>query len=108
MWFIFPQLRGLGVSATSEHYGLADISEAQAYLAHPLLGSRLVACTKAVLTVQGRTLHEIFGTPDDMKFRSCMTLFAMAAGSRLHLFNIALDRYCQGEADPRTVALLAQ
>lgn len=108
MWFIFPQLRGLGVSATSEHYGLADMSEAQAYLGHPLLSGRLVACTKAVLTVQGRTLHEIFGTPDDMKFRSCMTLFAMAADRRLDLFNIALDRYCQGEADPRTVALLAQ
>ena len=108
MWFIFPQLRGLGISATSLRYGIADLSEAQAYLEHPLLGSRLIACTKTVLAVPRGTLREIFGSPDDMKFRSSMTLFAIAADGKLDLFQMALERFCQGKADARTLALLAE
>ena len=78
MWFVFPQLRALGRSATALHYGIASLAEARAYLAHPALGPRLRDCTGLVCAAQGRTIHEIFGSPDDMKFRSCMTLFAAA------------------------------
>lgn len=86
MWFVFPQLRGLGASPTSIRFGIADLAEAQAYLEHPLLGRRLFACTDVVLSIEGRTLHQIFGSPDDMKFVSSMTLFAAASergGQRL-------------------------
>jgi uncharacterized protein (DUF1810 family) len=104
MWFVFPQLRALGRSSTAHFYGIASLAEARAYLAHPVLGPRLLDCTRAVLAVQGRTLHEIFGTPDDMKFRSCMTLFSQVTPEP---FTAALARYCGGEADERTLALLA-
>lgn len=106
MWFVFPQLRGLGVSPTAHRFGIADLAEAQAYLEHPLLGRRLVACTKAVLAIEGRTLRQIFGSPDDMKFISSMTLFATASDETESIFRVALDRYGGGELDPRTVALL--
>jgi len=108
MWLIFPQLRSLGISAASQHYGIADLAEAQAYLEHPLLRIRLVACTEAVLAVQGRTLHQIFGSPDDMKFRSSMTLFGIAADRGPHVFQMALEQICRGEADARTVAIIAK
>ena len=104
MWFVFPQLKGLGRSATAQHYGIASLAEAQAYWAHPLLGPRLRECTDLVLAVDGRSAHEIFGPPDDLKFRSCMTLFAQATGERL--FTRALEKYFRGEADPRTIELL--
>jgi uncharacterized protein (DUF1810 family) len=106
MWFVFPQLRGLGQSAIAQRYGVASLAEAKAYLAHPLLGPRLVACTRAVLAVEGRSLHAIFGTPDDLKFRSSMTLFALAADEDDGVFRQALDRYCHGRMDERTLALL--
>ena len=106
MWFIFPQLKGLGLSPTARFYGIADLAEAQALLAHPLLGARLLACTRAVLGVNGRSLHAIFGSPDDLKFRSSMTLFEQAAGGREPAFREALERYCGGEPDPRTLELL--
>jgi uncharacterized protein (DUF1810 family) len=106
MWFIFPQLRGLGLSSTSQYFGVASVNEARAYLAHRILGPRLELCTRAVLAVEGRTLHEIFGSPDDLKFCSSMTLFSVAAGTTNHLFQSALDRFCGGHADHRTVALL--
>jgi uncharacterized protein (DUF1810 family) len=106
MWFIFPQLRGLGTSAMATTYGITSRAEAQAYLAHPLLGSRLLACTNAILAVHGQTLHAILGSPDDMKFRSCMTLFAAASDNAL--FRRALDQYCNGQADDRTLALLSK
>jgi uncharacterized protein (DUF1810 family) len=108
MWFIFPQLRALGHSRTAQHYGIASLDEAQAYLAHPLLGPRLLDATHAVLAVKGHSLHAIFGTPDDLKFCSSMTLFARAAESRDESFRAALDRYCQGRMDDRTLALLNQ
>ena len=106
MWFVFPQLRGLGVSPTAQFYGLASLLDARAYLAHPLLGERLARCVEALLAVQGRSLTTIFGSPDDMKFRSSMTLFALAAGDETALFHQALDRYAEGRMDERTLALL--
>ena len=106
MWFVFPQLRGLGVSPTAQFYGLASLLDARAYLAHPLLGERLARCVEALLAVQGRSLTTIFGLPDDMKFRSSMTLFALAAGDETALFHQALDRYAEGRMDERTLALL--
>src|SRR3954463_10902527 len=78
MWFIFPQLRGLGHSAMAHRYGIASQAEAEAYLRHPMLGPRLRECTRLVNEVEGRTIHQIFGSPDDLKFRSCMTLFSLA------------------------------
>ena len=106
MWFIFPQLRGLGHSATAQFYGIASLAEARAYLDHPVLGPRLHACTKAVLQCRAHSLHDIFGSPDDMKFRSSMTLFEAAAppGSP---FAQALDRWCDGQRDAHTLRLLA-
>ncbi len=106
MWFVFPQLRGLGRSPTAEFYGIASFDEAQAYLAHPTLGSRLEQATRAVLGVQGRTLHEIFGSPDDMKFRSSMTLFALATGQAGSPYHEALVRWCDGRMDDATVRLV--
>ena len=107
MWFIFPQLRGLGRSPTAQHFGLASLEEARAYLAHPALGPRLLLCTEAVLGVRGRSLHDIFGSPDDMKFQSSMTLFARA-GTKEGPFGEALERYCSGRPDERTLGLLGR
>jgi uncharacterized protein (DUF1810 family) len=105
MWFVFPQIRGLGHSPIAREFALAGRTEARAYFDHELLGPRLIECTKAVLQVSHRTLRDIFGTPDDLKFRSSMTLFARAA-SEQELFEQALRKYCGGEGDPRTLALL--
>ena len=105
MWFVFPQLRGLGRSAMASAYGIASLDEAHAYLAHPLLGPRLRQCTQRVLDVEGRDAHAIFGSPDDLKFRSCMSLFARVAGGR-SVFDAALDRYFDGQPDPATLRLL--
>ena len=107
MWFVFPQLAGLGYSATARHYAIAGLDEARAYLAHPVLGPRLVECAQALLDVPGRTAHEIFGSPDDLKLRSCATLFARAAPAG-SVFEQVLDRYYAGERDPRTLELLSQ
>ena len=105
MWFMFPQLRGLGHSAMAYEYGIASRAEAVAYLEHPVLGARLRECTRAVDAVEGRTAHEIFGSPDDLKFRSSMTLFANLTDDNAE-FVEALARYYGGEADARTLALL--
>jgi uncharacterized protein (DUF1810 family) len=105
MWFVFPQLRGLGHSPMAQRYGIASLDEARAYLAHPLLGDRLRECTRLVLRAEGRTVHHIFGSPDDFKFRSCMTLFGFASPDE-DVFAHALDRYFGGEPDPRTLDLL--
>jgi uncharacterized protein (DUF1810 family) len=105
MWFIFPQLRGLGHSATAQRYGISGAQEAQAYLQHPLLGPRLVECTSLVNAVTGRSAHEIFGSPDDLKFRSSMTLFSQVPEA-CPVFQQALDQYFGGIADPRTLQLL--
>ncbi len=106
MWFVFPQLVGLGHSAMSIHYAIRGLDEARAYLAHPVLGPRLIECCHAVLTVPDRSAHDIFGSPDDMKLRSCATLFAEVSpqGS---VFERVLDRYFNGERDTATIALIS-
>jgi uncharacterized protein (DUF1810 family) len=105
MWFIFPQIRGLGASPASRHFAIASLEEARAYLEHPVLGLRLRECTQWVQGIQGRTAHQIFGSPDDLKFRSCLTLFTHASGHE-PLFEAALRKYYGGEYDVRTVELL--
>jgi uncharacterized protein (DUF1810 family) len=105
MWFVFPQISGLGSSPMSQHYALNSLKEARAYLEHPLLGARLRDCTRAVLAVEDRSAHEIFGAPDDLKFRSSMTLFDAAAPG--DIFRAALDKYFDGEGDPLTLKKLS-
>jgi len=107
MWFVFPQLRGLGHSQMAWQFGIASRDEAAAYLAHPVLGPRLRECVELALGVRGRTAHEIFGSPDDMKLRSCLTLFAEVAGGA-SVFDRALRQYCAGQPDPATLELLAK
>ena len=105
MWFIFPQIAGLGLSATSRHFAIASLEEARAYLAHPVLGARLAECTTLVNGVNGRSATQIFGTPDDMKFRSCMTLFARAAGSD-SIYQAAIEKFFASGADTQTQSLI--
>jgi uncharacterized protein (DUF1810 family) len=105
MWYIFPQFDGLGFSATSKRYSIKSVAEAVAYLGHPVLGPRLMECAEAVLRVEGRSAVEILGSPDDMKLRSCATLFACVspAGS---VFDRLLAKYFRGERDGKTLSLL--
>jgi uncharacterized protein (DUF1810 family) len=107
MWFVFPQLRGLGHSPMARHFGIASRDEAVAYLAHPVLGPRLREDVELVLAVQGRTAHEIFGSPDDLKLRSCLTLFREVGGVD-GVFDRALAKYFDGQPDPMTLQLLAR
>jgi len=106
MWFVFPQLIGLGRSSTARFYGIGSIDEARSYLAHPLLGQRLYLCTRTVLASDSSSLHAIFGSPDDLKFRSCMTLFSLAVDDPDNPFRHALDRWCGGQPDEQTLALI--
>jgi uncharacterized protein (DUF1810 family) len=105
MWFIFPQLRGLGSSPTAVRFAISSIDEARAYLGHELLGARLRECAGLVRGIDGRTAEEIFGWPDDMKLRSSMTLFARAADDNAE-FVAVLDKFYGGEEDPATLARL--
>jgi uncharacterized protein (DUF1810 family) len=105
MWFIFPQLQGLGTSPMARRYAVADVAQARAYLEHPMLGARLRECTLRLLAVEGRTAHAIFGSPDDLKLRSCLTLFARAAPGEA-LFGAALAKYFGAAGDPLTLSLL--
>jgi uncharacterized protein (DUF1810 family) len=107
MWFVFPQLAGLGRSATAKRYAIASLAEAEAYLKHPVLGPRLIECATAVIDVEGRSAHEIFGSPDDSKVRSCATLFALvsAPGS---VFSRLLETYFDGREDDQTLRLLGR
>ncbi|MEZ4726190.1 MAG: DUF1810 domain-containing protein [Caldilineaceae bacterium] len=105
MWYIFPQIAGLGRSPTAQYYAIRSRAEADHYLAHPILGPRLRECTAAVLAIQGRSVWEIFGSPDDLKLKSCMTLFAAVAGSD-PIFAQVLERYFQGEPDHNTLRRL--
>ena len=107
MWFIFPQLRGLGHSSTAQFYGIGSLDEARAYLAHPLLGPHLTLCARTVLESAAPSLHDLFGSPDDMKFGSCMTLFEVAAPPEEKVFGEAIDRWCAGQRDARTLQLLS-
>jgi uncharacterized protein (DUF1810 family) len=106
MWFIFPQIKGLGRSHMADAYAIASKIEAAAYLKHSVLGPRLRECTQLVTQVEGRTLEQILGYPDNLKFRSSMTLFAQAADDDNQLFVAALRKYCNGELDPATVERL--
>ncbi len=105
MWYIFPQLDGLAFSSTSKYYAIKGLEEARAYLGHPVLGPRLLECAEAALRVEGRSATEVFGSPDDLKLRSCATLFACVSppGS---VFDRLLDRYYGGERDRKTLRLL--
>lgn len=106
MWFIFPQIAGLGSSAMAEKYAIRSAEEAAAYLADPILGARLIRCVEAVLATAGRTAHEIFGSPDDLKLRSSMTLFA-AVSDHGSLFHMMIERFYQGGFDERTIEILS-
>ena len=105
IWFIFPQMKGLGHSSTSEFYGIGSLEEARAYLRHPVLGPRLQECTLLVNAIEKRPIEQILGFPDDLKFRSSMTLFAHAAPENT-IFSDALKKYFNSETDPRTRELL--
>lgn len=106
MWYIFPQLDGLGFSAMSQRFSIKSTAEAEAYLRHPVLGPRLLECAELVLQIKGHSAHEILGSPDDLKLRSCATLFAYISpeGS---VFHRLLDKYFQGKHDAPTLELLA-
>jgi uncharacterized protein (DUF1810 family) len=105
MWFIFPQLKGLGTSSTAQKYAISGIDEEKAYLDHPLLGFRLRECTQLVNAVSGRTIEDIFGYPDHLKFHSSMTLFAHVSPND-KMFTAALTKYFQGELDRKTLEQL--
>ena len=105
MWFIFPQVQGLGNSLTSKKYAIRSLDEARAYLKHPLLGPRLLECCSAILSIQGKSASEIMGYPDDLKLRSSMTLFVLADDSHAE-FRHVINQYFQGHLDGRTLELL--
>ncbi len=105
MWFIFPQLDGLGRSSTARHYAIRSLDEAGAYLAHPVLGPRLLECCHLILGVDGKSATDIFGFPDDVKLRSSMTLFAQLDDAPTE-FQSVIDTYFGGEFDQRTIELL--
>jgi len=105
MWFIFPQIEGLGYSEITRYYSIKSLEEARQYLNHPILGPRLLKCTETVLAIDGKTVSEIFGSPDDMKFKSSMTLFACVTESEA-LFTQVLEKYFDGERDKKTEFLL--
>ena len=106
IWYVLPQLRGLGASGMSVRYGIGSLAEARAYLAHPVLGARLRECVAALNAHEGRSAEDILGAIDALKFRSSATLFAQAAGPD-SVFQQALDRYFRGQPDPATLSLLA-
>ena len=108
IWYIFPQLDGLGYSANAKYYGIKSIEEAQQYLEHPILGKRLLECTEAVLAVENKTISEIMNYPDDLKLKSSMTLFNCVANIPDSVFLQVLARYYNGQQDVRTIELLKQ
>jgi uncharacterized protein (DUF1810 family) len=105
MWFVFPQLRALGRSPTAKFFGIEGLDEAKAYGAHPVLSERLALCTQLVLDVRGRSIHQIFGSPDDLKLHSCMTLFEAAAPEEAHFARL-IEQGFGGVRDDNTLALL--
>lgn len=106
MWFIFPQIAGLGSSPLARRFAISSLSEAAAFLEHPILGPRLAECTRLVNGTEGRPIGQIFGHPDDLKFRSSMTLFARASADN-HVFVDALQKHFNGEFDPATLKRLS-
>src|SRR6266852_1205670 len=107
MWFIFPQIRGLGHSSMAHTFGISSRAEAEAYLAHPILGARLIECTRLVNAVEGRSIEQILGGIDSLKFRSSITLFAEVARDN-NVFADALEKYFGGRADQRTLTMLSR
>jgi uncharacterized protein (DUF1810 family) len=107
MWYVFPQIDGLGFSAMSQRYAIKDLDEARAYLSHPILGPRLLTCAESLLSLKNKSADEIFGYPDTMKLRSCATLFATVSPSG-SVFHQLLNKYFQGEPDPATQRRLDQ
>jgi len=105
MWFVFPQIAGLASSETARYFAITCLDEAKAYLSHPILGERLLECTKVVNQLKERTANQIFGSPDDLKFRSCMTLFELVAG-RESEFSKAIEKYYCGQRDIATLKLV--
>jgi len=105
MWYIFPQISGLGLSTTSMRYAIKSVDEARHYLSHPVLGPRLVECAEAVLGVEGRSASEIFGYPDDLKLKSCMTLFEQVV-PQASVFSRVIDTFYAGQRDEKTLQLL--
>jgi uncharacterized protein (DUF1810 family) len=105
MWFVFPQFDGLGSSPTSRHYSIKSVDEAKAYLSHPILGPRLLECVRALLDLHGRTARQIFDVPDDLKLRSCVTLFSIASPPD-NVFERILEKYFAGERDVKTLQLI--
>jgi len=104
IWFIFPQVKGLGFSQHSQYYGITDLAEATAYLAHPVLGRRLVEISNVLLNLQSNDAHSIFGSPDDMKLQSCMTLFDAVPGSD-KVFKAVLDKFFDGKKDQKSLRI---
>jgi len=107
MWFIFPQIDGLAMSATSKRYAIRSLAEARAYLDHPILGPRIIECCETLLALEGRSAAEIFGYPDDLKLRSSMTLFSIADPA-LAVFHSVLDKYFIGMPDERTIQIVSR
>lgn len=105
MWYIFPQIRGLGYSAMAQHYAIRDLGEAREYLQHPLLGPRLIEISEALLALDGSDPRRVMGSPDDLKLRSCMTLFQCAAPDQ-SVFGKVLDKFYGGRPDGRTLEIL--
>jgi len=106
MWYIFPQIEGLGRSSTTQYYAIKSREEARQYLAHPVLGARLRECVRALLALEGRSASQIFGYPDTLKLRSSLTLFAQVDKEGDAIFEAALEKYYQGEPDERTLEIL--
>jgi uncharacterized protein (DUF1810 family) len=102
MWFVFPQIDGLGHTSLARKFAISSLDEAKAYLEHPIVGPRLIECTKLVIGIERRAIEQIFGYPDDLKFRSSMTLFSRAAGDN-SVFEEALKKYFRGEHDRLTI-----
>ena len=107
MWYVFPQFAGLGFSSTSKLYAIKSIDEAKAYLSHPVLGPRLMECAEAALKIEGRSAREIFGSPDDLKLKSCATLFASMLPPD-SVFERVLEKYYAGEKDAKTLGLIGK
>jgi uncharacterized protein (DUF1810 family) len=105
MWYIFPQFEGLGLSSMAKRYSIKSVEEAKAYLAHPVLGARLVECVEVLLELEGRPAQAIFGSPDDLKLKSCATLFASVAAEG-SVFELLLEKYFEGGRDEKTLELL--
>jgi uncharacterized protein (DUF1810 family) len=107
MWYIFPQIEGLGFSELSMFYAIGDIDEANQYLEHPVLGSRLIEISKALLTIEGKSANQIFGSPDDTKLKSCMTLFSSLKNTD-PVFHSVLDKFFNGDKDQKTLQIISQ